>query len=510
MRIKLLWLVSILLILAACTTAPAPAVQPTSDNVTPIATLSATSQTISPTSIPEPAAPPASDLLVYQAWDGGPLPELIVRQPDGTEVRRIALPKTVKYAESIVPLAGNHTALLKTSDSRWFVVRAASGEAQELDIPTKTRDGLYLAQTLKGSGRRWALLQDQKNRYIYLIDAKTGAVTDLTTSGLTARDFKDMWLSPQEDYLAVSAGERGLWLIPTGEPAQAQRLGGGMSTYFGGFSTDGQRIVYNEVTRGKSSPLIIENLDGTGKRMIPTEQDVTGVLPVIGTDQVVMYQTGQGVWFDIGQEKVLARVSYSRTDSLRDFWITPHGNQLLFSKIDRSSSAYPHWRIEAGTEISHPLNDLEGYSFMGSLLEVHAAPYALLVKYDFQAEPPGASLAAFNVETQEVFPYTALKPQKMTELVSQLKYAGPQRFVLFRQAAAEGQQQLVLLDLSNGQSPVIAEADIVDGAVSMSDQWAAVNTANRQTNAVKVSIINTATGQALAVGDGVTPAWVVP
>ncbi len=507
MRPKTMWIAAALFLLAACTVTPAP-IAPTSRDTTE--DLSAIRPTVYPTSTPESAAPAVSDLLVYQAWDHGPLPELIVRQTDGKEVRRIALPKAAELITSIIPLRGNYAALFQTSDERWFIVRAALGEVQELDIPAKALNSLYVSRSLQGSGKRWAFLQDRSDRYVYLIDIETGAVVDLTASGLSARFFKDVWLSPQEDYLAVYAGELGVWLVPTADPVQARRLGSSTSTSFGGFSTDGKRVIYGEVNRAKPSQFVVEDVSGSNKRIITAEREFQGMLPVVGTDQVVMYQQGQAVWFDVAQDKVLARVPYSRTDALRDFWVSPDHNTLFVGKIDQASSAYTHWSIDAATEISHPLRELDGYSFLDSLLQVQSAPYALVAKYDFAVHPAVASLAAFNVATQKLFPFEAIKPQEMTAWPKQLIYGRPQRFALFEQVTDTGQLQLLLLDNSNGQSRIIAESSMANGAVSISDRWVATNVYNRKTEQLEVFIINTETAQSMPVGTGGALAWVVP
>jgi hypothetical protein len=504
---KSMLIVLALLMLTACTIAPTPVAQPTSENVTPAASVNAATDTTTPTSITESTAPPQSDLLVYQAWDGGPQPELIVRQPDGTEVHRIALPESVNYVENIFAMRGSHTALAVTDGGRWFIVRAALGEVQELDFPAELRGKMTLGWSTDNVGRRWALMEDQQRQHFYLVDLQTGQLTDLAAINKEFRFIDQIQLSQRDDYLAIFTKNDGLWLVPAAEPSKARRIKTTLRLPSGYLADDGQFAVFRD-RRSNNKPLLVsENVDTGDRQEIEFREDLFGVRPIASSHQAVLAQLDGRVWFDLDAEKAIAQISIAKQEHVGESFVSPDHEKYFYNWYDDAKSKGEWIVIESSTGVTRTIPDLTGYFPIQKTMSVSAAPWAVMLKTLSESSPQKYQLAVFDIRSEKVLP---LMTFESSNPLGQLRFTSDSPFGVVLHEAPDGKQQLWLVNADKGEVNKIAEADVVDGAVSLSDQWAAVNTANRQTKEVKVSVINTATGQALSMGEGVTPAWVVP
>lgn len=504
---KSMWVVLVPLVLAACTAAPTPAAQPASENVTSAAAVNAASDTLAPMVSPESTTAQQSDLLVYQAWDGGPLPELIVRQPNGTEVQRIALPESVDYIENMYAMRGNHTALAETDDGRWFVVRAAQDEAQELEFPADLRGKMSLGWNLDNAGRRWAVMEDKQRQHFFLVDLQTGQLADITTINKAFRFIDKIQLSQRDDYLAIFTKNAGLWLAPTAEPDKARRVKTTLPIASGYMSDDGQHLVFGDKPSSAKPMLIVENVDSGDRREIELGNDLYGARPIADSSQTILAQPGGRVWFDLDTEEAIAKIIFSRSQRIAESFASPDHDRFFYNWYEDAKSEGEWIVIESSTGVTRTIPDLAGYFPIQKTVSVSAAPWAAMLKMLSKSSPWKIQLAVFDIRSEKVLP---LMTFESSNPLGQLRFAPNSPFGLVVQEAPDGKQQLWLVNAAKGEVNKIVEADMVDGAISTSDQWAAVNTANRQTKELEMNIIATATGQALSVGEGLTPAWVVP
>jgi hypothetical protein len=518
MRSKLLWLMLILLVLTACTTVSTPAAPPNSAQAAPIATsptgtdqtvptLPAATEQAIPTLTTEPTAPPQSDLLVYQAWDDGPLPELIVLQPDGTEVHRIALPKTVEYIESTFAMRGNHTALAVTSDGRWFVIRAAQGEVQELEFPGDLRSEMSLGWDLDTVGHRWAIMEDKDREHFYLVDLQTGQLTDLATINNEFRFIDQIQLSQRDDFLAILTKNGGLWLVPTAEPSKARHIKTTLRPSTGYLSDDGQFVVFKDKRSSTKPVLVSENVDSGERQEIAFRDDLFGVRSIANSSQAVLMQPDGRVWFDLATKKAIAQIPIAKQEQVGESFVSPDHEKYFYNWYGTTAPQGEWIVIESSTGVTRTIPDLAGYFPKKKTRQILDDPWVLMLKVISESKPEKFQMAAFDARSEKVSP---LMTFESSNPLGQLQVTPNSQFGLFMQDVPNGKQQLWLLNAATGKASLIAEADMIGGAVSLSDDWAVTNTIDLEAKKLKVNIINLETGQALSVDAGTNPEWVVP
>jgi hypothetical protein len=130
-----------------------------------------------------------------------------------------------------------------------------------------------------------------------------------------------------------------------------------------------------------------------------------------------------------------------------------------------------------------------------------------MLKTVSESKPEKYQLAVFDTRSEEVLP---IMPLESSNPLGQLHFLPGSQYGFVLQEAPDGKKQLWLWNAAEGKVSKIAEADIVAGAVSTSDEWAVTNTADRKTKEVEINIIDLETGQVLLVGAGSAPVWVVP
>jgi hypothetical protein len=345
--------------------------------------------------IADPSATPRAD---------GYTSAFVVFAPDGTVVHRVPLADLPTFS----PLGVGCAILGNAPTLGSFLFDPVSGRLQSLVLPEDYGDSLFPLTGWQRTYReqRWAFLTDNPATHALLVDTRTAHVTDLAALARALRDdtrvvvFLAATFSPDESsFLLVT--DRDTWLVPTAEPNQARRLPNA-SPGPASYSSDGKRILYVAQTGETTSDVVVENLDGSGHRVLAAGGRHAGAFWVPGTnDQELLltrYDRNQSTVAVLADGKESALATLPAGTVLLPPMFSPSGRRALVG-TRADSSGWLWVDLDAGTARS--LDALDGYPSP-------YAPYAPGVRWlQFfpSATPtvlPGTSVRGLDLETGTV------------------------------------------------------------------------------------------------------------
>jgi hypothetical protein len=202
---------------------------------------------------------------------GGYSTALVVYAPDGTEVHRVELDDF----PTIYPLGVGCALLGSAPNLDSFLIDPVSGTLHRLALPEDYGDSLFPLVGWQRTYRehRWAFVTDNPATHALLVDTQTGETSDLAAlvRQLRGEDsdlvvFLAVALSPDESSFLLMT-DHDTWLVPTADPTRARRLPNATPAR-ASYSEDGKQLLYVSKTGDTTSDVAVENLDGTGRKVL--------------------------------------------------------------------------------------------------------------------------------------------------------------------------------------------------------------------------------------------------
>lgn len=425
-------------------------------------------------------------LLVYVAVDedGGALPELVVADSSGTELRRINLPE---QPTNIIPLDSGYKTLVwsRLQEQHWFLVDAMANTVQELSLDVNVE---FYPRTI---GQHVAVFSGPQDE-IYLANLETGETTNLHTAEYGYISGNSVF-SPDEKYLAIQSFEDA-WLVPIADLAQVRRL----ESYWAGrvtFSGDGKKIIYNIYEH--DAGIMVEDIDGSNQ-----ESYLFGYPPA----WVWGFVPGSNHAFIacLDDETILYDLE---TDQKRQIIRECGGYMVVFPEWQKmlmvtEERHYYIYDIVAGEAYS--LENISGYTTHNGCFDHPGARWVY-----FTDIPLGTrSLISLDLETdqaQEVIH----RPEGLD--FSPL-YSGDCGMAWIHMFDGDT-SQVWLLDAETNELHLITEGErYLTSSISPDNRWLAVSISigeitERQ---YQVFLYDVVDGEPIKVGDGFLPVWLNP
>jgi hypothetical protein len=230
-----------------------------------------------------------------------------------------------------------------------YLVDALHKTAKRLSIPESPT--VVPNRAAFGQSDRFVVLGSPKGSPAYLVDAQTGAVTNLIGLGLSKTAFSGEF-SPDGSHF-VFTGNR-LVLVPTADPKAATRLGPEKAG-FAGFTVDGTRLGYVDLTDPQHPVAVIEGVDGSDRQKIDLPPHVSRARLVGEGDRLLLEREGGLTVLDVQSGKETAVLSSRRPPGL--VWFAPSGRAALVGTGDSSQGGSTSWTwldLEKGTARALP------------------------------------------------------------------------------------------------------------------------------------------------------------
>jgi Tol biopolymer transport system component len=443
----------------------------------------------------------ALGLLVYVASgeDGIPTSEVVVADPDGTELRRIPLPEAPLY---LLPTRAKHIALAWLPNDRVFWLDAEASTAQELAVEG---DVTSMVGRVFGGWRRYAVLASPRGDAAYLVNLETGETTDLIGLDDDFRMAFSGQFSPDERYLVIIGQD--VWLLPTADPAKVRRVGGQDPGFGVAFSGDSQRIVYTARADEKFT-VVVEAADGSKSEEVLSADDFVVALGFAPGEKskIVVGREGSTTLLDLGsgqERELLAHEGLARR-----LFLYPDGQKMLLVTTESSEDVY--FLIDPGTGKVKSLDDLRGY---GSATFSENPDARWLYFIDSPGVGQGRRVASLDLRTGDTREVLAL--DEGSGLYPPLRSASSpdSRLALATVLVQDNKaMQLWLLDAQTGEARMLAEGTGVNGAISPDNRWIACGVWTRDGDAqrAELSLIPATGGEAKSLGPGSRPIWLYP
>jgi hypothetical protein len=233
--------------------------------------------------------------------------------------------------------AGPGTALYESDDSI-VLVDAESGEVDDLGLTTDDVDLTFSDSTVEGGGERYVVLLNGFDGGGALVDVDEAEVTDLLDVIGDAEFILRAEFADDESVVLVNT-EDGVYLVPTDEPQEADRLGDGAGQLLEGDDA---------VLLTSADGAVVRDLDSGDEITVSDQPD--GALAV--GELVLVARDDEAVLLEPGSDDVLASAPYSNEG------VAPVavGDAVLVPGSDE-----PTWTlVDGGEATATELPDLDG------------------------------------------------------------------------------------------------------------------------------------------------------
>jgi hypothetical protein len=450
--------------------------------------------------------------IVYTAVgeDGKPLPELVVLDASGDELRRVKMPADEKYGNlySAYPFHHpSHQAFVYIPGGKNYLIDITSGEVKPVlgpGLSTIQDDAnpLYICPPSGHVWQRWALLC--RGNVPYLVNLETAevheALPEISVDEMTP--FKS-WSSPDETYFAIRTGD-GTFILPAANPEGIRRLGQSGEFPEVDFSSDGKRIAYVLQTESQGYEVIVENVDGSKSGVMHVSNNPTQVSFIPEHDQILVRETGKMLLLSLSNRKE------QELPALEGFPMNaifaPQGEQVLVSYNDFEAGT-THWQwLELKHGIVEELPELGGYQVGQIYTGQQWIILSDITQTDEQAEIDTASV---DLQTGSV---QSLSTLEGANYFAETSVSADGKFRTEIAYSTGNQAELWLLDLAGGKSRRIVADAVVSGGISPDGKRLVVLSAHRAGDQYIGKIeLQDASGIVLkSIGDGLSPFWVWP
>lgn len=423
---------------------------------------------------------------------------LLILDSTGKEIQRIRLPSEPVFPGPFSTRFGNR-ALVRTADDGWVLIDTAGGRAEELDIPPEVAANLIpnTGGFALSGGTRFMILSRPQGDAVYLVDLVDGAVTDLLGIDDEMRFSFSGQLSPDEAYLVLFAAD-GLWLVPTDDPDDAERLGDGQTTGSFSFSSDGKQIAYIQRDARKFQ-VVVEQVDGKDSDVVEDGDWIEAACFVPGQQQLLLVRE---------EEVSLLSLRDGREQELLEFegravtrpWFSPSGRRVLFGHAG-DENLWHLLDLKEGTQ--QELGRLDGYS------PTFVSPeHRWLFFRDSPAIAADISFAALDLETGDVQRIRGLDDE--TTIVSVTSHSADGERALLMGQTDEGSQAW-LLDAREGEARLLVSGLLTGGSLSADGSLFVFSSReDREDIESELMLLQMAKGEVRSLGAGIRPVWVRP
>ena len=384
-------------------------------------------------------------------------------------------------------------AIYRNSAGESYLLDVTSGLAQKLEFPEGSTSKNFSFSPVGP----WAFAQALGDTVAYLVNLESGQISPLVDPVEEIERVAFDQFSPDGNYVLFSVDDQ-VRLVSTADPRLARRLGEDNSAGTS-FSGDGQQLIYQRRLASGEVELVLEQVDGSGSRVIAAGPPPTGAEFTPNPAQVLIYRPGQLSLLSLadGQERVLAADLPFGQISLR---FAPAGDRALFG----AGSYYWSWLdLQPGT--AQRIEALNGYD-LASLGQDIAG------RWLFLKDVGQRSYLSFDLETGQV--HEILKVDGFSTIARSLLTMLPPdgKFGLLTLQETFEDSQLWLLLPDQGEARLLAEADQVHGAFSPDRQWVALSTLDLVAGKFEATLeLMALEGQArVSVGPGFGAVWVRP
>ncbi|MDQ2684116.1 MAG: hypothetical protein M3Y37_11380, partial [Chloroflexota bacterium] len=168
----------------------------------------------------------------------------------------------------------------------------------------------------------------------YVVDLISGertAVIGLITATPPPASLQNVQLAPDDRHLLAWDGRR-TWLIDLDTRA-SELIGTGQFTFSGGFSSDGELLIYSQQLASGSTEIREQRLDGTYTSLITGGSDILVSLPLPGRNAILIdKRTDEGGTFrlrDLDSVRTVDLLEYTGATNIVQ--LTPDGRFALVS-----------------------------------------------------------------------------------------------------------------------------------------------------------------------------------
>jgi hypothetical protein len=450
--------------------------------------------------------------IVYTAVgeDGKPLPELVVLDASGDELRRIKMPADEKYGNFYTAYPfhhPSHQAFVYTPGGKNYLIDITSGEVIPIlgpGVSTIQDDAnpLYICPQSGHVWQRWALLC--RGNIPYLVNLETAEVHEvLSTPSVDEMVPFKSWSSPDEAYFVIRTGA-GTFILPAANPEGIRRLGESGKYPEVDFSSDSKQIAYVLQTESQGYEVIVENVDGSKSGVMHVSNNPTQVSFVPEHDQILVRETGKMLLLSLSNRKE------QELPALEGFPMNaifaPQGEQVLVSYNDFEAGT-THWQwLELKHGIVEELPELGGYQVGQIYTGQQWIILSDITQTDEQAEIDTASV---DLQTGSV---QSLSTLEGANYFAETSVSADGKFRTEIAYSTGNQAELWLLDLAGGKSRRIVADAVVSGGISPDGKRLVVLSAHRAGDQYIGKIeLQDASGIVLkSIGDGLSPFWVWP
>jgi hypothetical protein len=453
--------------------------------------------------------------IVYNAvdQDGKPLPEMIVLDASGKELRRIALPEVDDFTNMYSPLPyhPSHRILVQNVDGKFYLVDVDSGKFKELIARDAETDRFSACPWARGGGKHWALLC--KGNIAYLVNLETAEIYNgLPRPPADRLVSYDMYFSPDENYLAIRTQED-FSILPTANPDEIRALGKSDGIFYVDFSADSNQITYVRMINTQSAEVVVENVDGLKSSVVHAGDRHTQVFFVPGQKQLLVLE----------KEKVLllsltghAEQEFPVLPGLQLSPVfAPDGEKVLLTYNNDFTDEPTTWQwADLKRGFTEEVKEIEGYRFnrYNQYRLVQGNRWLVIDDFIRGSEQESIHLARIdltNGETKQL-----LQVEDVEDVYEYYEAStssdGEARLYLFYGKTQKA--RLWLVRLSQGEAHLVAEDDSVGGSISPDGKRVVVYTRHREGERFEARIeLQDTSGKTIkSLGEGIIPFWVWP
>ena len=442
--------------------------------------------------------------------DGKPLPELVVLNESGNELRRIEIPADAKYGNLYTAYPfhhPSHQAFVYTPGGKNYLVDITSGEVKPALGPGASTiqddaNPLYICPQSGHVWQRWALLC--RGNIPYLVNLETAEVHEVMPEPRVDEmtPFKS-WSSPDETYLAIRTGD-GTFILPAANPEGIRRLGESGEYPAVDFSSNSKQIAYVLQTESQGYEVIVENVDGSKSGVMYVSNKPTQVSFIPEHDQILVRETGKMLLLSLSnrKEQEITALEGFPMDAI----FAPHGEQVLLSYNDIGVNATRWQWLELKGGIVKELPELSGYRVGQIYTGQRWIILSVVTQTDEQAE---IDMASVDLQTGSVQPLSAMEG---ANYFAETSVSADGKFRTGIAYSAGNQAEFWLLDLAGGKSRRIAGDAVVSGGISPDGKRLVVLSGHRTGDQYtgKIELQDTSGKVLKSLGDGLSPFWVWP
>ena len=383
-------------------------------------------------------------------------------------------------------------AIYTTGSGSVYLVNATRSVARRLAIPAGA--GVIFNPILFGQSAHFTVLANPKGDPAYLVNLGTGAVTNLI--GLAgAQHLFSAEFAPRERYVAFFGDE--LVVVPTRDPQEARELGSGKQVGFAGFTQDGTRVAFIDLSDPSRPTLVVQGVEGSGQTSVKLPSGTVRAHLIGRGDSAVLEGSDRLSIVDTTTGEVTDLTRF--TGSPRLSWFGPRGATALFGSGDTKSVTWDWLDLKDGTA-----RRLPGLENDFPLLSSPADRWVYFA--DRQIPGDVASLRALDMttgETREVLRFDS------SRTVDGYQIAAGGRFALIPAERGDGGDLRVVS--ATGDVRVVASSarGLPLGTFSPTGDWVAVSEPPPPDKAPTVAAVSTTDGTRQPLGEGIRPVWLL-